>query len=78
MATYSRIPAWRVPWTEEPGELQAMQMEKSKHNLVTKQQTTRDNEEHSKGVKRPQCILCSTEDTSLSRVPSRGLGEDQR
>ena len=23
MATHSRILAWRVPWTEEPGELQS-------------------------------------------------------
>jgi len=24
MATHSRILAWRIPWTEEPGELQSM------------------------------------------------------
>ena len=24
MATHSRILAWRVPWTEEPGRLQSM------------------------------------------------------
>ena len=24
MAIYSSILAWRIPWTEEPGELQAM------------------------------------------------------
>ena len=24
MATYSSIPAWEVPWTEEPGGLQSM------------------------------------------------------
>ena len=24
MATYSIILAWRIPWTEEPGELQSM------------------------------------------------------
>ena len=24
MATHSRILAWKVPWTEEPGELQSM------------------------------------------------------
>ena len=22
MATHSSIPAWRIPWTEEPGSLQ--------------------------------------------------------
>ena len=24
MATHSRIPDWRIPWTEEPGGLQSM------------------------------------------------------
>ena len=24
MATHSRILAWRIPWTEEPGSLQSM------------------------------------------------------
>ena len=24
MATHSKIPAWKTPWTEEPGGLQAM------------------------------------------------------
>ena len=23
-ATYSSVPAWRIPWTEEPGRLQFM------------------------------------------------------
>ena len=23
MATHSRTPAWRIPWTEEPGRLQS-------------------------------------------------------
>jgi len=24
MATHSRIPAWKIPWAEEPGRLQPM------------------------------------------------------
>ena len=24
MATHSSIPAWRIPWTEQPGGLQSM------------------------------------------------------
>ena len=24
MATHSSIPTWRIPWTEEPGELQSI------------------------------------------------------
>ena len=29
MATQSSILAWKIPWTEEPGRLQAMQPQKS-------------------------------------------------
>ena len=29
MATHSSILAWRIPWTEEPGELQAWGREES-------------------------------------------------
>ena len=29
MATHSSIPAWEIPWTEEPDELQSMRSQKS-------------------------------------------------
>ena len=29
MATYSSILAWRIPWTEEPGRQQSMELQKS-------------------------------------------------
>ena len=29
MATHSSILAWRIPWTEEPGRLQFMGLQKS-------------------------------------------------
>ena len=32
MATHSSILAWRKPWTEEPGELQSMGLQRVKHN----------------------------------------------
>ena len=38
MATYSNIPAQKIPWTEEPGRLQSMESQRVGHNLVTKQQ----------------------------------------
>ena len=38
MATYSSILAWEIPWTEEPGRLQAMGSQKFRHDLATKQQ----------------------------------------
>ena len=28
MATHSNILAWRIPWTEEPGELQSMGLQR--------------------------------------------------
>ena len=28
MATHSRILAWKIPWTEEPGGLQSMGLQK--------------------------------------------------
>ena len=32
MATDSSILAWRIPWTEEPGELQPMGSQRIGHN----------------------------------------------
>ena len=29
IATYSSIPAWEIPWTEEPGGLQSMESQMS-------------------------------------------------
>ena len=33
---HSSIPAWRMPWTEEPGGLQTMGVARVEHDLVTK------------------------------------------
>ena len=38
MATHSSILAWRIPWTEEPGGLQSIGLQRVGHNLATKQQ----------------------------------------
>ena len=32
MATHSSILAWRVPWTEDPGELQSMGSQRVEHS----------------------------------------------
>ena len=32
IATHSSILAWEIPWTEEPGRLQAMGLQKSHSN----------------------------------------------
>ena len=34
MATHSSILAWRIPWTEEPGGLQSMGLQRVGHNWV--------------------------------------------
>ena len=34
-ASYSNILAWRIPWTEEPGGLQSMGLQRVRHDLVT-------------------------------------------
>ena len=32
MATHSSILAWKIPWTEEPGGLQSMGLQRVRHN----------------------------------------------
>ena len=32
MATRSSIIAWRIPWTEEPGGLQSMRLQRVRHD----------------------------------------------
>ena len=32
MATHSSILAWRIPWTEEPGGLQSMKLQRVGHD----------------------------------------------
>ena len=36
MATHSNILAWRILWTEEPGRLQSMGLQRVRYNLLTK------------------------------------------
>ena len=32
MATYSSILAWKIPWTEEPGQLQSIGLQRVRHD----------------------------------------------
>ena len=36
MATHSSIPAWRIPWPEEPAELLPMVLQRVGHDWATK------------------------------------------
>jgi len=38
VSTHSSIPAWGIPWTEEPVGLQSMGSQKVRHDLISKQQ----------------------------------------
>ena len=40
MATHSSILSWRIPWTEEAGELQSTELQRVGHNRVTKHSTS--------------------------------------
>ena len=35
MATHSSILAWRIPWTEKPGGLQSIGLQRVRHDQVT-------------------------------------------
>ena len=35
MATHSSISAWEIPWTEEPGRLQSMGLQRAGYDLAT-------------------------------------------
>ena len=39
-AAAASILTWWIPWTEEPGGLQSTELERVRHDLVTKQQNT--------------------------------------
>ena len=42
MAAYSSIPAWEIPWTEQPGGIQSMGSKRVRRDLATKQQQKED------------------------------------
>ena len=44
MAIHSSILAWEIPWTEEPGGLQSMGLQRVEHDLVTEHVHTHHNE----------------------------------
>ena len=38
MATHSNILTWEIPWTEEPGRLWFIELQRVGHDLATEQQ----------------------------------------
>ena len=55
MATHSSIPAWKIPWTEEPGGLQSTKWQK----LDTTEQLTLSLLLHSRYFTKSDCNLHS-------------------
>ena len=39
IATHSSILAWKIPWTEEPGRLQFLGLQRTGHDRATKHST---------------------------------------
>ena len=38
IAACSSVPAWEIPWTEDPSGLQTMGLQRVRHDLATKQE----------------------------------------
>ena len=46
MATHSHILAWKIPWTEEPGRLQSVGLQRVGHSCVANTFTLHEMERH--------------------------------
>ena len=81
MATHSSILAWKIPWTEEPGRLQFMELKRVGHDLTTKPKTkqTRAGTELTLGQNNEGYTLTSTGPASpLLSDPDGQNNEDSR
>ena len=66
MATHSSIPAWEIPWAEEPGGLQPMGSQRVRHDLATKNINTGNHCIHTKRLMNLNWILASYKPAQLS------------
>ena len=46
LASHSRIPAWRISWTEEPGGLQSVGSQRVRHDWATNTHMRRSEDDH--------------------------------
>jgi len=51
MATYSSILVWKIPWTEDPGQLQSTRSHRVRHDLATKQQQQQQQQQRCREVR---------------------------
>ena len=62
MATHSRILAWEIPQTGEPGRLQSMESQRVQHNSAAKQQICRTESPYCSPETIPHCYLAVPQD----------------
>ena len=73
IAIHSSILAWRIPWTEEPGGLQSMGMQRVGHNWATDTFTFTDEDKHFPSLSLLKTVLPWTSlkiHTLLHRIPN--------
>ena len=63
MATHSSILAWGVPWTEEPGGLQSMELQRIRHNWATNTHTFKTKVTSLTGY-----VFCTLTETEICHV----------
>ena len=76
MAAHSSIVAWKIPWTEEPGRLQSMGLQRVRHDWVTEQNWTEVTlflNEWMDEVAQFCPTLCNPMDCSLPRSSIHGI-----
>ena len=69
MAAHSRILAWRIPWTEEPGRLQSIGLQRVRHDGSDFTHTHTHTHTHTQVT-----VTCLT---SVSRTEVRSRGQRQ-
>ena len=62
MATHSSLLAWRIPWTQEPGEIQSMGLQRVGQSYVTNTFTF-----HFSDKEKP--LMCSQQRQDANRLP---------
>ena len=71
MTTHSSILAWRIPWTEEPGRLQSIELQRLGHD------SSDSTQKHSKHLKDGQrnsiCIFNTIEELILREGGKRSM-----
>ena len=73
MATHSSILAWRIPWTEEPGGLQIMGLQRAEHDGATKHTIGTIHERTNKLDFLKMKIFCSLKD-AVKRMRRQATG----